>query len=96
MELKRWLLGQGHVRGVFTQAEHAEKMAYFVADMRSKGVESALLPSADVVVRACLDAIPVGLDRVAMLDDRRDLRQRVPPGKSNGQCCPMAPGQRPG
>jgi hypothetical protein len=32
-----------------------------------------VLPSADEVVRACLDAIPVGLNEVAGLDDRRDL-----------------------
>ncbi|WP_214109242.1 hypothetical protein [Acrocarpospora catenulata] len=75
VELRLWLLDQGRVRRVFTQAEFAEKLAYFVVGMRSKGVELALLPSADDVVRACLDAIPVGLDRIVMLDDRRDLRK---------------------
>jgi hypothetical protein len=33
----------------------------------------ALLPSADDIVRACLDALPVPLNEVAMLADRRDL-----------------------
>ncbi|NYF60072.1 hypothetical protein [Micromonospora purpureochromogenes] len=75
VELKLWLLRQGQARGVFTRAESAEKMAYFVADMRRTWAElPELLPSADDVVRACLDAIPVGRDQVAMLDDRRDLR----------------------
>lgn len=75
MELKLWLLRQGQARGVFTRAESAEKMAYSVTDMRRAGAElPELLPSADNVVQACLDAIPVGRDQVAMLNDRRDLR----------------------
>jgi hypothetical protein len=73
VELKLWLLRQGRVRAVFTEAESAEKLAYFAGDMRRSGVESVVLPSADDIVRACLDALPVGLNEVAMLDDRRDL-----------------------
>jgi hypothetical protein len=72
-ELKLWLLRQGRARAVFTEAESAEKLAYFAADMRRAGVELAVLPSADDIVRACLDAFPVGLNEVAMLADRRDL-----------------------
>jgi hypothetical protein len=73
-ELKLWLLRQGQVRAVFTGAESAEKLAYFAADMRRAGVELAMLPSADDdIVRACLDALPVGLTEVTVLDDRRDL-----------------------
>jgi hypothetical protein len=75
VELKLWLLRQGQARGVFTRAEGAEKVAYFVADMRRAGAElPELLPSADDIVRACLDAIPVGRDQVAILDARRDLQ----------------------
>ncbi|MCW3845186.1 hypothetical protein ONA70_34490 [Micromonospora yasonensis] len=72
-ELKLWLLRQGQARAVFSEAESAEKLAYFAAGMRRSGVESAVLPSADDIVRACLDAIPVGLNEVATLADRRDL-----------------------
>jgi hypothetical protein len=75
VELKLWLLRRGQARGVFTRAESAEEIAYFVADMRRAGAElPELLPSADDVVRACFEAIPVGRDQVAMLDDRRDLQ----------------------
>ena len=75
VKLKLWLLHQGQARGVFTRAESAEKMAYFVHDMRRAEAElPQLLPCADDVVRACLDAIPVGRDQVAMLDDRQQLR----------------------
>jgi hypothetical protein len=48
-------------------------MAYYVSQMRGAGMPAAILPSADTVVRECLDAIPVSVDQVAMLDDRRDL-----------------------
>lgn len=72
-ELKLWLLRQGRARAVFSEAESAEKLAYFAAEMRRAGVELAVLPSADDIVRACLDAIPVGLNEVATLADRRDL-----------------------
>ena len=41
--------------------------------MRRAGVELAVLPSADDIVRVCLDALPVGLNEVAMLDDRREF-----------------------
>lgn len=75
VELKLWLLRQGHACGVFTRAESAEKVAYFAADMRRAGAElPELLPSADDIVRACLDAIPVGRDQMTMLDARRDLQ----------------------
>ncbi|MEU5725925.1 hypothetical protein ABZ783_29450 [Micromonospora sp. NPDC047738] len=72
-ELKLWLLRQGQARAVFNEADSAEKLAYFAADLRRSGVELAALPSADDIVRACLDAIPVGLHEVATLADRRDL-----------------------
>jgi hypothetical protein len=72
-ELKFWLLRQGKARAVFTEAETAEKLAHFTLTMRRTGVDLALLPSADDIVRACLDALPVPLNEVAMLADRRDL-----------------------
>ncbi|WFE47692.1 hypothetical protein [Verrucosispora sp. WMMD1129] len=76
VELKLWLLRQGQARGVLTRAESAEKVAYFAADMRRAGAELPdLLPSADDIVRACLDAIPVGRDQVPMLGARRDLHR---------------------
>ncbi|MFE9658201.1 hypothetical protein [Micromonospora sp. NPDC006431] len=72
-ELKLWLLRQGRARGVFSEADSAEKLAYFAADTRRAGVELAVLPPADDIVRGCLDAIPVGLNEVAMLVGRRGL-----------------------
>lgn len=76
VQLKLWLLRQAAARQVFTAAESAEKMACFVLGLRRAGVEApAVLPSADDLVRACLAAIPVGLDQVALLDDRRDLHR---------------------
>ncbi|WP_406043242.1 hypothetical protein OG799_04115 [Micromonospora sp. NBC_00898] len=36
-ELKLWLLRQGRAREVFTEAEGAERLAYFAADMRRAG-----------------------------------------------------------
>ncbi|MEU4645040.1 hypothetical protein ACIBTZ_32685 [Micromonospora sp. NPDC049460] len=41
--------------------------------MRRSGVALAVLPSADDIVRACLNAIPAGLNEVAALADRRHL-----------------------
>ncbi|MEV0431446.1 hypothetical protein [Micromonospora sp. NPDC050495] len=72
-ELKLWLLWQGRARAVFSEAESAEKLAYFAADLRRSGIGLAVLPSADYIVRACLDAIPVGLNEAATLADRREL-----------------------
>jgi hypothetical protein len=72
-ELKLWLLRQGRARAVFTEAASAEKLAYFAMNMRRAGINLAVLPSADEIVRACLDALPVRLNEVTMLADRRDL-----------------------
>jgi hypothetical protein len=41
--------------------------------MRGAGIAASILPSADTVVRACLEAIPVSLDQVA-LTDQQNLR----------------------
>jgi hypothetical protein len=73
-ELELWLLRQGQARAVFTEAESAEQLAYFTMKMRRAGINLAVLPSADEIVRACLDALPVQLSEVAILADERDLR----------------------
>lgn len=72
-ELRLWLLRQAQARDVFTRAESAVQIAYFALKMRRAGINSAALPSADEIVRACLDALPVPLEEVATLADRRDL-----------------------
>ncbi|GAA2717069.1 hypothetical protein [Actinoplanes palleronii] len=72
-QLKIWLLGQAGRRSALDQVEVAERTAYYVAQMRSAGMAASSLPSADTVVRACLDAIPVAIDHVAVLTDRRNL-----------------------
>ena len=72
-ELKLWLLRQGQTRAVFTEAVSAERLAYFRLNMRRAGISAEVLPSADEVVRACLEALPVRLDDVAMVAARRDF-----------------------
>ncbi|MFB9237706.1 hypothetical protein ACFFWC_19455 [Plantactinospora siamensis] len=74
--LKLWLLRQAYARGAFTRSESALRIAYLVAGIRTTAPYLVgLLPSADEVVADCLAAIPVGPDRVALLDDQRDLRR---------------------
>ncbi|MCO8271095.1 hypothetical protein M1L60_10870 [Actinoplanes sp. TRM 88003] len=74
-ELTVWVLAEAGRRSVLDRAEIAERTAYYVARLREAGTPPMGLPSADAVVRACLDAIPVALDEVALLSDRRDLRR---------------------
>jgi hypothetical protein len=51
-------------------------MAYFLLAVRREHPDLLdRLPSADEVVRACLQAIPIGVEEVALLDDDRDLRR---------------------
>jgi hypothetical protein len=59
IDLRLWLAREATARGVFSRAQHAGDMAYFVLAMRYERTASPSLPSADDVVRACLDAIPV-------------------------------------
>ncbi|GIF49821.1 hypothetical protein DFJ67_0146 [Asanoa ferruginea] len=73
VELKLWMIRQGRDRGVFSESETAMKIAYFTGEMRGLGVDPAVLPSADEVVRACLGAIPVSLREVATADDLSGL-----------------------
>jgi hypothetical protein len=72
-QLKIWLLAQARERSTLSRDDVAERVAYFVSRMRGAGIEAALLPSADTVVRECLDAIPVALEQVATLTDRKSL-----------------------
>ncbi|GIF71294.1 hypothetical protein [Asanoa siamensis] len=71
--LHLWLLGQAGTRAVFSADETALKLAYAVLTMRRAGVEEALLPRPDDIVRSCLDAMPVNRDAVATITDRRRL-----------------------
>lgn len=73
-ETMLWLLREGQARAVFTKAESAEQLAYYTMRMRRAGIDLAVLPSADEIVRACLDALPVRLNEVATLADRRELQ----------------------
>jgi hypothetical protein len=68
-----WLLEQAREPSALGPDEAAQRMAYYVAQMRDAGMAASILPSADTVVRACLDAIPVSLDEVAVLPDRQSL-----------------------
>ncbi|MBG0569251.1 hypothetical protein [Actinoplanes aureus] len=70
-QLKIWALNQA--RPVLGQGEVAERLAYLVSQMRDAGMAASVLPSADTVVRACLDAIRVSVDQVAVLTDRQNL-----------------------
>jgi hypothetical protein len=74
--LKVWLLRRSEATGVFAAADSAEMMAYFLLAVRRAHPDLLdRLPSADEVVRACLRAIPIGVDDVPLLDDDRDLHR---------------------
>lgn len=74
--LKVWLLRRAEATGVFAAAACAEMTAYFLLGVRREHPEVLdRLPSADEVVRACLHAIPVTVDEVALLADGRDLHR---------------------
>ena len=74
--LRVWLLRHAKSRDIFTDVESAQKMADFVAMTRQTYPElAALLPSADEVAHACLTAIPVDLDEVALVEKHQDLRR---------------------
>jgi hypothetical protein len=59
VDLRVWLLHEAQGRAVFSRVRCAADMAYFVLAMRHAGAVASSLPSAEDVVRACLDAIPV-------------------------------------
>jgi len=73
VQLGLWLLDVGHVRGVLTDAHYAEKRAYFALDMRRKAAIDADLPSADDIVRACLQAIQLTPEDAAIRQAGQDL-----------------------
>jgi len=59
IDLRVWLMREGVTRGVLSAAWQAGDMAYFALAMRASRAASPSLPTADDVVTACLDAIPV-------------------------------------
>lgn len=73
VQLSLWLLNAGHLRGVLTDAHYAEKQAYFALDMRRTAALEADLPSADDIVRACLQAIYVSPEQAAIRQSGLDL-----------------------
>ena len=72
VELTVWLLVQARERGALGRDEVAQRLAYFVALVRGTQVAGAVLPSADAVVRECLDAVPISLVEAAVLTDQPD------------------------
>jgi hypothetical protein len=79
VQLSFWLLDAGHVRGVLTDAHYAEKRAYFALDMRRTAAIDADLPSADDIVRACLQAIQLTPEHAAIRQAGQDLAS-IDPG----------------
>jgi hypothetical protein len=73
VQLSVWLLDAGHIRGVLTDAHGAEKLAYFALDMRRKAAIDADLPSADDIVRSCLQAIQLTPEQAAIRQAGQDL-----------------------
>ena len=69
---KIWLLDQARERCALDKGEVAKRIAYYVSQLRDAGMAASTLPSADTVVKACLDAIPVPLDHVALLTERQN------------------------
>lgn len=76
VQLRLWLLDHAQERGVFNDREIAERRAMFVAGLHAAdfgdGLES-VLPAADHLAQACLDAMPVALAQVHDLGDWRQL-----------------------
>ena len=76
VELRLWLLNEAHAVGIFDAYETAQKTAIFVGGLHfqamADGLE-AILPSADSLVQACLDAMPVTVEEVRAVDDWRTL-----------------------
>jgi hypothetical protein len=73
VQLSLWLLDAGHARDVFTDADYAERLAYFALDMRRRAAIEADLPSADHIVRVCLQAIVVSPEQAAIRQPGQDL-----------------------
>lgn len=71
-----WLLERGHARGVFDTVRYTEDLAYFTNRMRHSGLDTACLPSADDIVRACLSAIPVTMEQAIVRDGTGSLTTR--------------------
>jgi hypothetical protein len=69
IDLRVWLMREAVARGVFSPARFAGDMAYFVLAMRRARAASPALPSADDVVRGCLEAIGVPQEQAVGRDD---------------------------
>jgi hypothetical protein len=69
IDLRVWLTREAMARSIFSPVRYAGDMAYFVLAMRWAQAASPSLPSADDVVRACLDAIPVPPEQAVGRDD---------------------------
>ncbi|HTU76728.1 MAG TPA: hypothetical protein VMG38_24700 [Trebonia sp.] len=68
IDLRVWLMREGLSRGMISPVRHAADMAYFVLAMRASRATSPRLPTADIVVQACLDAIGVPPERAIARD----------------------------
>lgn len=76
VELRLWLLNEARAVGVFDAYETAQRTAIFVGGLHFQAMAdglAAILPSADSLVRACLDAMPVTVEEVRAVDDWRTL-----------------------
>jgi hypothetical protein len=73
IDLRVWLMREAVARGVFTPARYAGDMASFALTMRRARAASPSLPSADDVVRGCLEAIPVPPEQAVGRDDDGNL-----------------------
>ncbi|GAA0968288.1 hypothetical protein [Actinocorallia libanotica] len=61
-----WAIRRAQEQGAFSPEETAIRIAAFTSSLRSRGYTSALtevLPTADQVVRDCIDALPITLDQ---------------------------------
>jgi hypothetical protein len=68
IDLRVWLTREAMARGIVSPVCHAVDMAYLVLAMRQAQAASLALPSADDVVRACLDATSVPPQQAAGRD----------------------------
>jgi hypothetical protein len=73
VDLRIWLMDEGVTRGLLSPGRHAADMAYFVLVMRASRAASPSLPTADEVVRACLDAIAVEPEQAIARDGDGNL-----------------------
>ena len=71
-QLALWVIRHSEASGAFTRVEAAQRLARLVAELRMRAITDELagiLPSADEVVRACLDALPATRTAVPTRDN---------------------------